>query len=186
MWFVNTAVTVSPLLSAHISSALKYPDVRGTGLANGAQNVQCTCHVCSTSKCMIFNFFYMHSRRIHTYIHVWREPAQAWKKSRSTNTSTCAQQNVRMFGCWRQKSRQKIAIRPDKIEHCTMYAAKQSSARTKHMHSIMYMHAKTVQWAQSRTQNLCTRNIPYKQQLLSAAHQLLLLKYYLGHLTETQ
>ena len=39
--------TVSPLLTAHIRFALKYPDVRGSGLANGAQNV----HICHDS-CM--------------------------------------------------------------------------------------------------------------------------------------
>ena len=120
-WYMYTHYS-QPLLTTHIRSAPTYPGVcggggGGTGLANDAQTVQCTCHVWSTVK--MFDFFTC----VHdAYIHVWREPAQARKKSKksqSTHTSTRAQQNVSMFGCWRQKTRQKIAVRSDKMEHFT-------------------------------------------------------------------
>ena len=61
---------------------------RGTGLANDSQNVQCTCHVCSTVK--MYDFFTC----IHdAYIHVWRKPAQARKIKNVpiyTHEYTCA------------------------------------------------------------------------------------------------
>ena len=84
---------------------------RGTGLANSAQNV----HAHDTSKCMIF------------CTHLWRIHACMAEASTGTKTSPnlphryeCAancKHVLLLAKTWRQKTRQKVAILPDKVEH---------------------------------------------------------------------
>ena len=88
------------------------------GLANDAQNVQCTCGVCSPVK--MYDFSYMHSRRIHTCMVGPGAGTKKIKKSPNLRARVRVRsKNVSMFGCWQQKTQQKIASRPDKMEHFT-------------------------------------------------------------------
>ena len=54
------------------------------------------------------------------HVHVWRKPAQSQKKSLSKKAHNASgQQNVSMLCMLAQKTQQKAAIRPDKVEHFT-------------------------------------------------------------------
>ena len=74
----------------------------------------CAWHVCSTS-----NVGFLHVFTTHIRACMYGGSQRSHEKSLDLKKRTSAQQNVSMFCMLAQKTRQRAAIRPDKVEHFT-------------------------------------------------------------------
>ena len=100
-WYMYTHYS-QPLLTAHIRSAPTYEDVcmcvggggGGTGLANDAQTVQCTCYVWSTVKM----FDILRAFTTHTYMYGGKQ-RRLEKNQRSHDLRTRVHVRSKMYAC---------------------------------------------------------------------------------------